>query len=167
MNRIFRWPAELVSSASAAALVLLATASITVSTAAAAAPAIDSTGRIDLSIEPPIPLVAVPIALGADEQAAMVEGKASPTAYLLFTFKPPAGRLFELRLFAPEGSVAMSVYRGASTRAEPGATPKDGTVMWMSSSTESEELRILVRGQVAGETPFKLGAKIHPVRPGD
>jgi hypothetical protein len=167
MNRMIRKSTSLVSSRPFAALLLLATAAIAVSTAAASEPALDSTARIDLSIEPPVPSVALPIALGANEQAAMVEGKASPTTYLLYTFKPPAGRLFELRLFAPEGRVAMSVYRGASTQPEAGAGPKDGTTMWMSSAAEGEELRILVRGQVEGETPFKLGAKLHPVLPGN
>ncbi len=134
---------------------------VTVS-ASAGEPSLASTARIDLSIEPPIPTVAVALVVGTDEKPVLVEGMATPTAYSLFSFKPPADRMFELRLFAPEERVAMIIFRGASTTPESGAGPNDGTIMWMSSAAANEELRILVRGQVAGETPFKLGAKLFP-----
>jgi hypothetical protein len=150
------------SRAATAALVLVVGALLPPPKAFAADPALESTGRIDLSIEPPMPTVAVPLVIGPDEKPVLVDGKATPTSYQLFTFKPPADRMFELRLFAPEGNVAMTIFRGAATTPEPGAGPADRAIMWMSSSNESVELRILVRGRVAGETPFKLGAKLYP-----
>ena len=144
------------------ALLLVSFPAASIAPARAAEPAVVSTGQIDLSIEPPIPTVATPLVVGADEKPVLVDGKATPNTYVLFSFKPPAERMFELRLFAPEGAVSMVVYRGASTRPEPGAAPSDSTEMWMSATEAGEEIRILVRGRVAGETPFKLGAKIYP-----
>jgi hypothetical protein len=151
----------------AGAVVLVASGAGGARAAWAAEPAVASTAQIDLSIEPAIPDTAVPIVLGEGEKPALVAGKATPTAYQLYSFQPPAGRLFEIRLFAKdEGSVAMQIFRGDAKTPEVGAGPKDGTLMWMSSSA-GETLRILVRGMLAGETPYQIGAKLYPKSAGE
>ena len=128
--------------------------------APASAPAVESTGRIDLSIEPAIPEVAIPI-LGFEQKPVLVEGVASPTTYLHYSFQPPAGQMFELRLFAPEGTVALVIARGTGGSLTPATTIGERTQMYLSSGEANERIRVLVRGLVAGQTPFKLGAKVY------
>lgn len=127
-------------------------------------PAERSTGQVESAVEPALPAAGVALEIGADEKPVLRDGKATPTEYRLFTFRPPPGRMFELRLFAPgatEGAVSMQVFRGDAKSPEPGAALADRTQMWMSSAS-GETLRILVLGHRPGETPFQLGAKLHP-----
>lgn len=147
----------------ATAVVVGGALSFTVALATDQSAAVASTAAIDLSIEPPIPADSTPL-LGFEEKPSLVDGKADATSYQAFSFKPPAGRRFELRLFAPEGQVAMEILRGGATTTS-GTLPTKRRTMHMSSATEGEEIRILVRALVPGEIAFKLGAKLFPPDP--
>lgn len=149
----------------AAAAVAACALSFSVALAADDPAAVASTAAIDLSIEPPIPASSTPL-VGFEEKPILVDGKADASSYQAFSFKPPAGRRFELRLFAPEGQVAMEILRGGATTTSGTFATKRRT-MHMSSATEGEEIRVLVRALVPGEVAFKLGAKLYPPETGN
>jgi hypothetical protein len=122
-----------------------------------------STGQIEsIVVDLPETLPAkVALTFPEDGKPILQDGKVSPGKPELFAFTPPAGRMFEVRLFAQSGGAFLVVYRGDSKTPTVSTNVKDRATMYLSSAN-GEELRILVLADREGETSYKLGVKLHP-----